>query len=83
MLNFEQKMEIFKTYLEEEKDAYGNEMKAKIHSCFFENEWDLKFLNDLNTKEDIENKIEHIVSRMILHEHEDGLENIISYQVYG
>lgn len=83
MLSFEEKIEIFKTYLQEEKESYGDKMKNEIYFCFFENEWDLKFLNELNTKVEIETKIEHIVGRMILHEHEDGLENIMLYQFYG
>jgi hypothetical protein len=82
MLNFKQKIEIFKSYLEEENGSYGDEMKNEIQ-FFFENDRDFKFLADLNTKEDIENKIEQVVSRMILHEHEDELKNIISYQLYG
>ena len=82
MLNIEEKIEIFKTYLEEEKGNFGDQMKNEIHFCFFKNEWDFEFLKDLNAKEDIETKIEQVVSRMILHEHEDDLENIISYQLY-
>lgn len=58
-------------------------MKNKIYFYFFENYYDLKYLDYLKTKEEIEVKIEHIVSRMILHEHEDRLENIIFHQFYG
>lgn len=83
MLNFEEKIEVLKTYLEKEKGNYGDEMKNEIYFRFFENECDFKFLNDLHTKQEIENKIELIVSRMILHEHDDELQNIISYQLYG
>lgn len=83
MLNLEEKIKIFKTYLEADKIGYGNEMKNEIYFCFFENEWDFTFLNKLNSKEEIINKIELVVSRMILHEHEDELENIMSFQFYG
>jgi hypothetical protein len=82
MLSFEEKIDIFKTYLEEVKTGYGNEMKDEIYFCFFENEWNFNFLNKLATKEEIVNKIELVVSKMILHEHEDELENIMLYQFY-
>lgn len=83
MLNFEEKIEIFKTYLEEKNGNYTDMMKDEIYFCFFENEWDLKFLNDLNSKEEIEKKIEFVAGKMIMKENEDGIENIISYQFYG
>lgn len=83
MLSFEEKIEIFKTLLEEEWGGYGDKMKDDIYFSFFENEWDFKFLHCLNTKKDIANKIELVVNKMIRHEHEEGLENIMFFQFYG
>lgn len=83
MLNYKQKIKIFKDYLEQENGNYLDIMKNEIYNYFFENDSELIFLNDFITKIDIENKIEQVASRMVLHEHEDGLENIIFYQFYG
>jgi hypothetical protein len=83
MLTFEEKIKIFKTFLEEKQGSYADKMKDEIYFYFFENEWDFKFLNNLNSIEEIENKIEFVVVKMIMNEHLDGLENIMSYQFFG
>jgi len=83
MLNLDEKIEIFKAYLEEETEGHVSDLKDEIHFCFFVNGWDLKFLNDIHSKEEIIKKIELVVSKMILHEHEDGLEDIMLDQFYG
>ncbi len=83
MLSFEDKVNVFKSYLEKENENYSDIMKNEIYFYFFENESDLKFLNVFKSKLDIENKVEQVVSRMVLHEHEDELKKIIFYQFYG
>ena len=83
MLKLYEKIEIFKRYLDKKDDSYADMMKDEIYFCFFENERDFKFLEDLNTKEEIEGKMELVISKMIMNEHQDGLENIIEYQFYG
>lgn len=83
MLSYTCKIKIFKDYLEQKNGNYSDTMKDEIYNYFFENDSELKFLNDFKTKIEIEYKIEQVVSRMVLHEHEDGLENIIFYQFYG
>lgn len=83
MLSYADKIKFFKSYLEKENGNYSDTMKNEMYNYFFENDSELKFLNDFKTKIDIENKIEQVVSRMILHEHEEGLENIIFHQFYG
>ena len=77
MLTLEEKAQYFKNYLEIQNDNYGDEMKDEIYFHFFENEFDLSFLNVLETKKDIENKVEFLVSKMIMNEHHDGLIDII------
>lgn len=77
MLNTLQKIEFFKEYLCAKNENYGDKMKEEIYFCFFENRFDINFLNSLNTNQDIENKVEFLVSKMILHDHEDGLDAVI------
>lgn len=47
MLTFEEKIKIFKTFLEEKQGSYADKMKDEIYFYFFENEWDFKFLNNV------------------------------------
>ncbi len=79
MLDIKNKISYFKEYLSVKNNNYGDEMKAEIYFNLFElgNESDFMFLEKLNTKKEIEYKIEILVSKMILHEHEDSLNNII------
>lgn len=80
MLSIENKIAFLKEYLLIKNDNYGDEMKEELHLNYFElgNEIDFMFLDKLNSKKEIENKIELLVSKMILHEHEDALTNIVA-----
>lgn len=79
MLNFGEKYAIFKNYLLIEEDNYGDVMKLEIYNYLIENESKCEFLNSIGSKQEIEQKVESIVSKMIMHEHEDGLDNIIEF----
>lgn len=53
-------------------------MKDEIYLYFFELEnSSFDFLEKLNLEEEIKNKIDFLVSKMMKHQHEDGLFNII------
>lgn len=81
MLKHEDKIEIFEQFLENKNGSYADYMKGEIYFYFFENEGDFSFLDSLATKSQIENKIQLLISKMIMHEHEEGLEAIISYYI--
>ncbi len=76
MLNLQQKINYFKQYLHIKSDNFGDEMKQEI-AFYYENNNDFAFLEKLNSYPQITTKIEFLVSKMILHSHEDGLQNII------
>lgn len=78
MLSFENKIKYFKNYISIKNGDYGDVMKDEIYFHFFENEKSFDFLNGLKSKTEIEEKVQFLVSKMIRHEHEDGLTNIIS-----
>lgn len=74
MLTLEQKIEYFKKSLAQENDC----MKDELYLYFFELEnGKFDFLDKINSHTDIEDKIKFITSKMFMHEHEDGLFNII------
>jgi hypothetical protein len=77
MLNLEDKIQYFKKYISIKNENYGDLMKDEIYFHFFENEDSFDFLNILESEKDIENKVEFIVSKMIMNERQDGLTNII------
>lgn len=77
MLNKEEKINIFKIYLDTKNTSYSDVMKNELYFYFFENENSLDFLNILLSKNDIINKVDTLITKMIMHEHEDGLDNII------
>ncbi|MBK9330958.1 MAG: hypothetical protein IPM96_00805 [Ignavibacteria bacterium] len=86
MIGIETKISIFKNYLLLRNGSYGDVMKDEIYSYFFEiEEEDISsnyhFLQHLNSSEEIENKVDFLVSKMIMHEHEDGIRNIIESYV--
>ena len=52
-------------------------MKSELNIFFFENEFPLDFLNDLNNEKEIQKKIDVIIHQMIMHEDEEELQDII------
>ena len=77
MLGKGEKIKIFKSYLAVKYESYGDIMRDEISNYFNENQTELSFLDKLKNVEEIERKVDFLVSKMILHEHEDGLQNII------
>jgi len=77
MLTLEEKIEIFKTELLSKNESYADTMKEEIYFFFFENEYPFDFLNDLNSVETIQNKVNVIIHKMIMHEDEEELRDII------
>ncbi|MGB0999195.1 MAG: hypothetical protein ACPGVE_02540 [Flavobacteriales bacterium] len=81
MLSLNNKIKHFKDYISIKNENYGDMMKDEIYFYFFENENNLDFLNNLESENDIENKVEFLVSKMILNEHQEGLGYIIENYV--
>ncbi|KOY85772.1 hypothetical protein AD998_06035 [bacterium 336/3] len=79
MLSYEQKVAFLENYLLTKNDSYSDSIKEDIYFYFFEREVSPDFLNQLNSEKEIEQKIDLVVSKTILHEHEDGLEDIIQH----
>lgn len=77
MLSKNEKIDILKSSLSVRYESYGDVMRDEIKDYFAENQNELSFLDKLKTVEEIEHKVDFIVGKMILHEHEDSLQNII------
>ena len=79
MLSFESKKEILKNILDMKNDSYGDFMKDEIYFHFFENENDLTFLNKYKNFDEIEEKVNFLISKMIMLEDKEGLSEIIHH----
>jgi hypothetical protein len=79
MLKLEEKIEIFKNELLSKNESYADTMKDEIYFFFFENEYPFNFLNELNSVEAIQNKVAVIIHKMIMHEDEEELRDIIKW----
>jgi hypothetical protein len=78
MLTIEEKKSIFEKSLCEKNQGYGSQVREEIHYYFFQLEnFNFEFLNELNTEIEIKQKVEFIVSKIIMHEHEEGINTII------
>lgn len=78
MLSQNQKIEYLKHYLSLKNGNYGDTIKTDIYFELFDlQNFSFDFLIKLKTKKEIENKIEFIVSKLILNEHQDGFKNIL------
>lgn len=81
MLTLEEKILLFKKLLCDKKGNYADLMKDEIYFYFFENERGFDFLKSLDSKNQINNKVDFLVNKMIMHEQEDGLQNIIENHI--
>jgi len=83
MLNLKEKIDYFEKYLEKKDNSYYDKMKDEIYLHFFElygnkNDTDgFLFLNEMQTKKDIEQYTDFLISKMIMNEHISGLDDII------
>jgi hypothetical protein len=69
-MTFLQKIQAFESYLNLPEQRYADSFKQDIIICFEEdftkNNEELEFLNNLNTKEEIENFIDKLTSRFVM-----------------
>lgn len=79
MLNFEQKKALFFKCLNNKNGSYGDTIRHEIIFYFDSLENDLKFLNKFQSKEEICIFTDMLISKIIMNEHQDSLENIIIY----
>jgi len=83
MLEIETKIELFERFLLSQNDSYADNIKDEIHNYFFVNMGDKKdienftFLIKLENSVDIENKVNGLVSKLIMNEHHAGLDDLI------
>lgn len=83
MLDINMKIEYFEQILSLKNTSYSDRIKDEIYSYFFEMLGDktdignFSFLNILATKEDIDDRVNLIVSKIIMHEHHAGIEDLI------
>lgn len=79
----EEKILYLKEYLLQENNNYGDIVKSELYQDFFEyNIHKFNFLDNLKTKEEIKSKIEFIISKFILHEEEDTLNEILNEYLF-
>jgi hypothetical protein len=79
MLSKNEKINYLKLFLSIKNDSYGDTIKDDLYFYFFDLEKsDFSFLEKLQEKEDIETRIEFLISKIILNEHHEGIENIIN-----
>jgi deoxyadenosine/deoxycytidine kinase len=74
----EEKINYLKHYLSKMNDNYGDIIKSEMYINFFEfNTYSYDFLNIIETENEIKEKIEFVISKFILLEHEEDLNDII------
>jgi len=83
MLTIEEKIKNFEDLLNTPNGSYADNIKADIHEYLFlikgnnSDTNNFHFLNPLDSKNEIEKKLDMIVSKVIMHEHHAGIEDII------
>jgi len=87
MLTINEKILLFEQLLLTKNGSYADEIKDEIHEYFFERMGDstdienFSFLNLASSSKEIEEKVDLIVSKIILHEHHAGVEDLINEYV--
>jgi len=71
------KIDFTRDYLDIEDGSYSDMIKEEISFQFFENGWVNNFVEQFDSKEEIKERIDLIVSKIVLHEDEAGLLDIL------
>ncbi|MGB1207245.1 MAG: hypothetical protein ACPG5B_16475 [Chitinophagales bacterium] len=78
MLNQNQKIEYLQFYLAQKNNSYADTIKVEIAFLFFDLcQGDFNFLKKVRTQKELEKRIDFVVSKVVLHEHEEGIRQII------
>ncbi|MBL7898507.1 MAG: hypothetical protein JNJ99_08235 [Crocinitomicaceae bacterium] len=79
-----EKIKLFKYLLLEEKSNYADVIREDIYFYFFESENDpeFKFLDKMDDAESISKKLDFVVSKIIMHEDDDRVEELIWEYLY-
>ncbi len=82
MLDFETKLNIFSSILEQEEESYADSFNGLI---FMHSEGsDFNFLHNFNSEKEIKNWIEKLKGRIVMHENDAPIEDIIDdYMLCG
>ena len=75
MLSFKDKIKIFQNLLEQKEISYADSFNAWI--LLYSSNCDFLFLKKLKTKQEIENWIDRLKSRIVSREEDDLIENIM------
>jgi len=87
MLTLTKKIDKFENLLLLKNNTYADEIKNEIYEYYFliygnkENINDFLFFNTYDTIQKIEEKTEFLISKIIMHEHQSGIHDLI--QEYG
>ena len=72
-----EKISLAKRHLYMQDGSYVDFIKEEIAFQFFENGWVDNFVENLKSEEEITEKLDLIINKMIMHEHEAGLIDIL------
>ncbi|WP_369177182.1 hypothetical protein [Candidatus Thiodubiliella endoseptemdiera] len=75
MLSFDKKLSIFSSVLNQDEKSYADSFNGLIF--MYSKNGDYDFLHKLSSKQDIINWIERLKSRIVMHEDEAEMEDII------
>lgn len=79
MLDFREKKVVFYRFLKEKDGSYGDNIREEIEFYFDGLDNNLDFLNKFQSKEEIFNFVNMLVSKVIMNEHQDGFDDIMQY----
>jgi len=83
MLSINEKIEFFKNILLRTNNSYADNIKEEIYEYFFEKMGDednienFTFLSKFNNQIEIAEKVDFIVSKIIMNEHHAGIDDLI------
>ena len=83
MLSINEKIGFLKNILLSTNNSYADNIKEEIYEYFFERMGDERnienftFLSKFNNKIEIGEKVDFIVSKIIMHEHHAGIDDLI------
>jgi uncharacterized protein YerC len=83
MLSTTEKIAILEELLVNQENNYADSIRAELYVELIENQKAYYFLNDFSTQQEIQDILNTLIHRVIMHEHEEYIKDIVDGFVFG
>ncbi|MDI9862937.1 hypothetical protein QM480_01270 [Flectobacillus sp. DC10W] len=82
MLSTKEKIAILEELLVKQENSYSDSIREELYVELIENQKVYYFLKDFSTQQEIQDILNTLIHRVIMHEHEEDIKDIVDWFVF-